>query len=341
MLMLAAFFLKKKATFEHRKVIKTGKKDQKMKGINKLQAKWGLGPVQFWLVILTFALGGSLSGRLCTKILDLVILERNWAFWLIYPLFLTILWPFSVLFVSFFTGQFSFFKGYLGRVGSKLFGRTSALGGLEALGAPIHVAIFASGAGSNARKIIEYFEGGADYGAGQGVGAKTKGRIKVSLIVCNVPGAGVLEIAKEKGIPTLLINKEEFTRTGYVASLQNADIHFIVLAGFLWKVPSVLVNAFKADNENTRGIINIHPALLPKYGGKGMYGANVHEAVIAAGEKESGITIHWVNENYDEGAIIFQTTCTIEEGETAASLANKIHALEHAHFAPTIEKLLK
>ena len=310
-----------------------------MKGINKLRAKWGLGPVQFWLVMLTFALGGSLSGRLCTKILDLVILERNWAFWLIYPLFLTILWPFSVIFVSFFTGQFTFFKGYLSRVGSKLFGRTVVADGGAASGsgatAPIHVAIFASGAGSNARKIIEYFEGGgADLNA-QVVGAGSNTRIKVSLIVCNVPGAGVLEIAKEKGIPTLLINKEEFARTGYVESLRNADIHFIVLAGFLWKVPAVLVNAYP------RSIINIHPALLPKYGGKGMYGARVHEAVIAARENESGITIHWVNEQYDEGAIIFQATCLVESGDTPAMLANKIHALEHAHFAPTIEKLLK
>ena len=303
-----------------------------MKGINKLRAKWGLGPVQFWLVMLTFALGGSLSGRLCTKILDLVILERNWAFWLIYPLFLTVLWPFSVIFVSFFTGQFTFFKGYLSRVGSKLFGRTVVADGGAASGsgpaAPIHVAIFASGAGSNARKIIEYFEGG-------GANAGSNTRIKVSLIVCNVPGAGVLEIAKEKGIPTLLINKEEFARTGYVESLRNADIHFIVLAGFLWKVPAVLVNAYP------RSIINIHPALLPKYGGKGMYGARVHEAVIAARENESGITIHWVNEQYDEGAIIFQATCLVESGDTPAMLANKIHALEHAHFAPTIEKLLK
>lgn len=314
-----AFFLKKKATF-----------GAQMKGINKLRAKWGLGPVQFWLVMLTFALGGSLSGRLCTKILDLVILERNWAFWLIYPLFLTILWPFSVIFVSFFTGQFTFFKGYLSRVGSKLFGRTLVADGDAASGlgaaVPIHVAIFASGAGSNARKIIEYFEGG---------GAGSNARIKVSLIVCNVPGAGVLEIAKEKGIPTLLINKEEFARTGYVESLRNADIHFIVLAGFLWKVPAVLVNAYP------RSIINIHPALLPKYGGRGMYGARVHEAVIDAGEKESGITIHWVNEQYDEGAIIFQATCLVDAGDTPAMLANKIHALEHAHFAPTIEKLFK
>lgn len=288
-----------------------------MKGINKLQSKWGVGPIQFWLIILTFALGGSLSGRLTSYLLKLVFLEKNWAFWVVYPLFLTIIWPFSVIFVSFLTGQFSFFKGYLSRMGAKLLGKAT----------PIHIAIFASGAGSNARKIIEYFE--------------NSDRIKVSLLVCNVPGAGVLEIAKEKGIPTLLINKAEFAANGYVQSLRNADIHFIVLAGFLWKVPAVLVKAFEKGTGNAKGIINIHPALLPNYGGKGMYGAKVHEAIIAAGENQSGITIHWVNEHYDEGAIIFQANCTIEAGDTPTSLAQKIHALEHAHFAPTIETLLK
>jgi formyltetrahydrofolate-dependent phosphoribosylglycinamide formyltransferase len=282
-----------------------------MKAIKRLQEKWKLGTGQFWLVILTFALGGSLSGRLCSFLLKLVFLEKNWAFWLVYPLFLTILWPFSVIFVSFFTGQFAFFKGYLTRVGSRLLGR----------GKPVHIAIFASGAGTNARKIIEYFE-------------NKDLRIKVSLIVCNVQGAGVLEIAEEKGIPSLMINKSDFAANGYVESLKNAGIDFIVLAGFLWKVPEVLVRAYP------KAIINIHPALLPKYGGKGMYGARVHEAVIAAGEKESGITIHWVNEHYDEGAIIFQAKCSIDANETADSLANKIHALEHGHFAPTIEKLL-
>jgi len=289
-----------------------------MKAIKSLQEKWKVGAGQFWLIILTFALGGSLSGRLCSYLLKMVFLEKNWAFWLIYPLFLTILWPFSVIFVSFFTGQFRFFRGYLTRVGSRLFGAAAPS---TASAAPIHIAIFASGAGSNARKIIEYFE--------------NKGlRIKVSLIVCNVPGAGVLDIAEEKGIPSLMINKSDFAANGYVESLKNAGIDFIVLAGFLWKVPEVLVRAYP------KAIINIHPALLPKYGGKGMYGARVHEAVIAAGEKESGITIHWVNENYDEGAIIFQAKCSIDASDTPTSLANKIHALEHAHFATTIEKLL-
>jgi len=301
-----------------------------MKAFKRLQEKWKLGTGQFWLVILTFALGGSLSGRLCSYLLKLVFLEKNWAFWLVYPLFLTILWPFSVIFVSFFTGQFTFFKGYLARVGSRLLG--SGLAG-DSASAPIHIAIFASGAGSNARKIIDYFEKRTAGSSVNSTGTKSAA-IKVSLIVCNVPGAGVLEIAKEKGIPSLIINKADFNATGYLESLQNADINFIVLAGFLWKVPEVLVRAYP------KAIINIHPALLPKYGGKGMYGVHVHEAVIAAGEKESGITIHWVNEHYDEGAIIFQAKCSIDANDTADTLANKIHALEHAHFAPTIEKLL-
>jgi len=338
----------------------------RMKFIQSLQEKWKVRGSQFWLIMLTFALGGSLSGRLCSFLLNLVFLEKNWAFWLVYPLFLTILWPFSVIFVSFFTGQFRFFRGYLSRVGAKVFGfgrsasmsesSGSTLGSTTsepsgksvaapstASAAPVHIAIFASGAGSNARKIIEYFEG---------AGSKsTSSQVKVSLIVCNVPDAGVLAIAKEKGIPTLLINKNEFAATGYVESLHNADIQFIVLAGFLWKVPEVLVRAYqpgmKIDGalvngkENvSKGIINIHPALLPKYGGKGMYGSRVHEAVIAAGEKESGITIHWVNEHYDEGGIIFQVTCEVALSDTPETLADKIHLLEHAHFAPTIAKML-
>jgi len=314
-----------------------------MSGIKKLQEKWGLAPVQFWLVILTFALGGSLSGRLCSFLLKMVFSEKNWAFWLVYPIILTILWPFSVLFVSLLTGQFRFFKGYLGRVGTKLVGGLGSSSGAatsEAVAAPIHVAIFASGAGSNARKIIEYFENQfvSEFASGKNSSlsdSKSVRPIKVSLIVCNVPTAGVLDIAKEKGIPTLLINKTEFTAGGYVESLRNSDIDFIVLAGFLWKVPEVLVNAFP------KAIVNIHPALLPNYGGKGMYGARVHEAVIASGESKSGITIHWVDANYDEGDIIFQAECTISSGDTPEVLAQKIHALEHQHFAPVIEKLLR
>ena len=319
-----------------------------MKSINKLQQKWGVGPVQFWLIMTTFALGGSLSGYLNKQILNLVFLEKNAAYWLIYPLLLTILWPFSVIFVSFLTGQFSFFKGYLGRMWGRLSGGTSSsmAANMESnmrssqkeSPSPIHVAIFASGAGSNAKKIIEYFENKST-------------PVKISLIVCNVPGAGVLDIAKSKGIPSLIINKEEFTSSGYVESLHNADIHFIVLAGFLWKVPEVLVNAYQPGMKidasvvngkvNTaRGIVNIHPALLPNYGGKGMYGSRVHEAVVAAGEKETGISIHWVDAHYDEGNIIFQASCAVDSSDTPTTVADKIHVLEHQHFAPTIEKIL-
>jgi folate-dependent phosphoribosylglycinamide formyltransferase PurN len=322
--------------------------DYIMKSINKLQQKWGVGQVQFWLIMTTFALGGSLSGYLNKQILNLVFLEKNAAYWLIYPLLLTILWPFSVILVSFATGQFTFFKGYLGRIWGRLSGGPSTIGatmGSETLGSshsrannPIHVAIFASGAGSNAKKIIEYFENKST-------------PVKISLIVCNVPGAGVLEIAKSMGIPTLMINKAEFESTGYVESLHNADIHFIVLAGFLWKVPEVLVNAYQpgmkidASLVNgkvniARGIVNIHPALLPDYGGKGMYGSRVHEAVVAAGEKETGITIHWVDAHYDEGDIIFQARCAVNASDTPTTVADKIHVLEHQHFAPTIEEVL-
>ncbi|WP_207497275.1 phosphoribosylglycinamide formyltransferase [Aridibaculum aurantiacum] len=185
----------------------------------------------------------------------------------------------------------------------------------------MNIAIFASGAGSNAKKIIQHFE--------------QHNTIHVALVVCNKPGAGVLEVAKEENIPALLIEKERFfSGDAYLDVLKEAKVDFIVLAGFLWKVPATLIDAYPDK------IVNIHPALLPKYGGKGMYGALVHKAVIAAGEKESGITIHYVDGHYDNGDIIQQATCTVEAGETEASLAQKIHALEHEVYPATIEKLL-
>ncbi len=186
----------------------------------------------------------------------------------------------------------------------------------------IRIAIFASGAGSNAEKIIEHFTGHP--------------RIKVALVVCNKPGAGVLNIAAQHQVPVLLIEKEPFFRgDAYVAALKQREIGFIVLAGFLWKIPLALIQAYPNH------IINIHPALLPKYGGKGMYGMHVHEAVIAAGEKEGGITIHYVNEHFDEGAPIFQATCTIEPADTPESLAQKVHVLEHRHFPRVVEEVVQ
>ncbi len=184
-----------------------------------------------------------------------------------------------------------------------------------------NIVIFASGAGSNAREIINYF--------------KKDREINVVLIVCNNPKAGVLQIAASEQIPVLLIQKDQFKETGYLSEIEKYDPKLIVLAGFLWMIPEILINHFPGK------IINIHPALLPAYGGKGMYGNAVHAAVIDAKENESGITIHYVDDKYDHGKIIFQAKCTLEENETSESLANKIHKLEHQHYPRIIEKLLK
>jgi phosphoribosylglycinamide formyltransferase-1 len=183
------------------------------------------------------------------------------------------------------------------------------------------IAVFASGAGSNAQKIIDHF--------------KTSDIAEVSLIACNKAGAGVLTIAKREQIEQVLIEKEQYKKDGYAAFLQEKGIDFVVLAGFLWKIPQPLIDAYP------RKIVNIHPALLPGYGGKGMYGAFVHQAVIANQEKQSGITIHYVDEHYDHGDIIFQATCAIEPGDTPERLAQKIHELEHAHFPAIIEQVIR
>jgi phosphoribosylglycinamide formyltransferase-1 len=184
-----------------------------------------------------------------------------------------------------------------------------------------NLAIFASGTGSNAKKIAEYF--------------KHNPNINVSLIVSNRADAPVLEMARANGIPTLVIDRQFFYHTEDILKIfNNFSINFVVLAGFLWLVPSYLVRAF----ENR--MVNIHPALLPKYGGKGMYGMRVHEAVKAACETETGITIHYVNERYDEGDAIFQAKCEVTPDDTPEGIAQKIHALEHRHFPVVIEKLL-
>ncbi|TDH24104.1 phosphoribosylglycinamide formyltransferase [Segetibacter sp. 3557_3] len=183
------------------------------------------------------------------------------------------------------------------------------------------LAVFASGAGSNAAKIIDHFR---DH--------KTT---RVAMVVSNKPGAGVIGIANANKVPVLLIDKEPFFRgNAYTDELKAFGIDFIVLAGFLWKVPAALIAAYP------RKIINIHPALLPLYGGKGMYGEHVHTSVLAAGDKESGITIHYVDEHYDSGDIIFQARCKVEHTDTPGTLANKIHALEHLHYPVVIDKVV-
>jgi phosphoribosylglycinamide formyltransferase-1 len=184
------------------------------------------------------------------------------------------------------------------------------------------MALFASGTGTNAQKIIDHFSD------------KNK-KALIALIVCNNPVAGVLQIASKEDIPTLILEKERFFRgDAYLPELRNAQIDLIVLAGFLWKIPQRLIDAYPGR------IINIHPALLPKYGGKGMYGAFVHEAVLNAGEVESGITIHYVDEHYDRGDIIFQAKCPVDKTDSIESLSKKIHQLEHQYYPIVIEEVL-
>ncbi|PZP41808.1 MAG: phosphoribosylglycinamide formyltransferase [Pseudopedobacter saltans] len=182
-----------------------------------------------------------------------------------------------------------------------------------------HIAIFASGAGSNAANLIQYF-------------SKNE-QVNIELIVCNKPNAGVLSIASDNNIPYIIIEKERFFNgDAYLTILKEYKIDFIVLAGFLWKVPLLLIQSYPNK------IVNIHPALLPKYGGKGMYGAHVHEAIIANKEQETGITIHLVDEIYDNGKILFQARCQVIDSDTAETVAQKVHQLEYAHFPEQVEK---
>lgn len=181
--------------------------------------------------------------------------------------------------------------------------------------------IFASGKGSNAQAIIDYFN--------------NNGIAKVSLIVSNKAEAGVLNIAKAEGIPTVVIDRKHLESPDFINQLQSYSPTLIVLAGFLWKIPHAMVETYPEK------IINIHPALLPKYGGKGMYGHKVHEAVIATGERESGITIHYVDEVYDNGSKILQAHCPVRHTDTADILAERIHKLEHFFFPRTLEYLLE
>ena len=184
------------------------------------------------------------------------------------------------------------------------------------------LAIFASGNGSNAQAIAEYFSESSE--------------ACVVLILSNREDAFVLQRAKILNIPARVFSRTDFYKTDDITNLLiDQRIDLVVLAGFLWLLPPSLIQAFPDR------IINIHPALLPNYGGKGMYGGKVHQAVIEAGEKESGITIHFVNEDYDQGKIIFQARCNVETEDTPDSLAAKIHKLEYAHFPSIIHQVLK
>lgn len=183
------------------------------------------------------------------------------------------------------------------------------------------IIVFASGTGTNTRAIIDYFN--------------QNKLAKVSLIVSNKPDAGVLNIARNGHIPFLVVDRQTFKEQLIIEQLNEHKPSLIVLAGFLWKIPGNIVAAFPGK------IINIHPALLPNYGGKGMYGHHVHTAVLQASDAESGITIHYVNEVYDSGNIILQARCPVHSEDNADSLAARVHRLEHFYYPRTIEFLLQ
>lgn len=184
------------------------------------------------------------------------------------------------------------------------------------------IAIFASGSGTNAEKILEYFQHNTN--------------TEVSLILSNKENAGVIERAKRWQVPVRIFNRNTFYNTNEIVDLlQQEQISLVILAGFLWLIPENLVQAFPQK------MINIHPALLPGYGGKGMYGNKVHQAVHAANEAETGITIHYVNERYDEGAIIFQASCQLTPEDTPESIAHKVQKLEHEYFPKVIGDLVQ
>lgn len=184
------------------------------------------------------------------------------------------------------------------------------------------IAIFASGSGSNAEKIIEYF--------------KDRDDVNVAYVYSNRKKAKVLERAEKHGVPSFIFTKDDFLNdTTVIYHLKRNSIDLIVLAGFLLLIPKKMINAFP------QRIINIHPSLLPKYGGKGMYGMNVHEAVSESGDTETGITVHFVNQEFDKGKIISQVRCIIKPHDSAENIASKVLKLEHQYFPLIIDQLLE
>lgn len=183
------------------------------------------------------------------------------------------------------------------------------------------ISIFVSGNGTNLQRIAEYFKENND--------------VEIVNVVCNNPKAYSIERARKLGIPVRMVNKQEFNSAEFAQEMSGLKLDLIVLAGFLWKIPSALIQVYP------KRIINIHPALLPKYGGKGFYGEHVHEAVVAAKEAFSGITIHYVNEVYDSGEIILQAYTKLDPDETPDTLAAKIHKLEQAYFPVVIEEKMR
>ncbi len=281
-----------------------------------LRSRWKVTGLQLLFVIATFALGGSLCGYIGRKLLDLFNIEKAVVWVIMYVVIITTLWPLCVVAVSIPLGQFSFFKNYLKRIFSRLSGGNKTMPEDK----KINVAIFASGAGSNALAVIKHFSDNKN--------------ILVKVIITNNAAAGVIAIAKNAAIIYEIINPKNNNSQSYLEVLKKYKIDFILLAGYLKMIPANVIKAYP------KKIINIHPALLPAYGGIGMYGMRVHDAVVAAKERESGITIHKVDEIYDNGEIIFQEKFELSANETADTLAAKIHLLEHKWYGKVAEEAI-
>lgn len=281
---------------------------------NRLKERWKVNTVNLILILFTFALGGSTCARLGKAILGMMGMDSGPIGWISYLILITLLWPICVLLISIPLGQFSFFRNYIRRIGSKMSGKKG--------GKTQKLAIFASGKGSNAENIILF--------------SKKTRLFSVEAIITNNPGSGVVQIAQKYDIQCITVKKEDLELPeALIYTLKNKGVNWIVLAGFLKKIPDALIQVFPGK------IINIHPALLPEFGGKGMYGQHVHQSVIASGKKESGITIHLVDEHYDNGDIIFSATCEISPEDDATSLERKVRALELRHYPEVIADFMK
>lgn len=309
----------------------------------KLQSKWKVSAGRLLLILITFAVGGSLCGIAGRNIMGLTKIEKGVLWFVVYVMVVTVIWPLCVITVSIPLGQFVFFRNYIRKLFGRMGGRRKLTEGgkyikgekhMEDERRGLNIAIFASGAGTNAEKIIQDLPELMQTGIIANICGAT-----VGLIITNNPDAGVLNIASLNSVPSEILDLKSQSADqqaeAYLSVLHKYKIDFIVLAGYLKKIPAGVINAYPQK------IVNIHPALLPAYGGAGMYGKRVHEAVIRAGGKESGISIHYVDEIYDNGEIIFQAKCKIDENETPETLAEKIHVLEHRHYTEVIADILQ
>lgn len=296
----------------------------------KLQRKWKVTGWRLLLILITFAVGGSLCGYTGRKLMGITGIDQGPVWVIIYIVTVIILWPLCAILVSIPLGQFVFFKKYIKKVFRRMSGKKPE--DEKPLTAAddknnINIAILASGTGSNAEKLLKQLPELLKNGA------------NISVIITDNPNAGVLNVAAENNVDAevlvLRAKTEKEKADTYLSLLNKHKVNFIILAGYLKKIPDAVIKAFP------RRIINIHPALLPAYGGAGMYGRHVHSAVLQAGEKESGITIHYADEVYDNGEVIFQARCKIDAAETAESLAKKVLALEHEHYSRVAADVLQ